>query len=157
MGGRRDGVMAWPRLAVGVVSMVVLTAACTTLPFGNDAGESALRANRWEWIAGGLTSKPEAVAIPARYTIEFQVEHRVVVRADCNRGIGPWRMDGGKVSIGPLSMSKRICGADSRGPEFQAALEATSRWYLRDDALFLELPNDRGMLRFAARSADATP
>lgn len=157
MGGRRYGVMALLRLAVSVVSLVALTSACTALPFGHAEGESALRANRWEWIGGGMASMPKAVAIPARYTIEFQAEHRVAVRADCNRGIGPWRLDGGKMSIGPLSMSKRICGADSRGREFQAALEATSRWYLRDDALFLELPNDRGVLRLAASSLEAAP
>ena len=160
MGGRRYGTMALSRLVVTVVTVVTvvaLTSACTTLPFGNGEGESALRANQWEWIAGGMALMPQAVAIPARYTIDFQAEHRVAVRADCNRGIGPWRLDGGRVKIGPLSMSKRICGADSRGREFQVALEATGRWYIRDDALFLELPNDRGMLRLAARSLETAP
>jgi len=157
MGGRRYGVMAWLGLAVGVVSLLALATGCTTLGFGNDDGESALRANRWEWVAGGLSSMPKAVAMSARYTIEFQPKHRVAVRADCNRGIGPWRLDGEKVSIGPLSMSTWICGADSRGREFQAALEATTRWYIRDDDLFLELPHDRGVLRLAARPPEASP
>lgn len=151
MGGRGSGVV--------VASMLVgaMTSGCTTLPFGNAEGEAAFRAARWEWVAGGTASMPKAVAMPARYTIEFQAEHRVAVRADCNRGIGPWRLDGGKVAIGPLSMSTRICGADSRGREFQAGLEATRRWYLRDDALFLELPNDRGVLRLAAQAREAAP
>ena len=100
---------------------------------------------------------PHTVARPDRYTIEFQPEYRVAVRADCNRGIGPWRVDGGKVSIGPLTISKRICGADSRGQEFQAGLEAAQRWYLRGDALFLELPNERGALRMAAQPMEEAP
>lgn len=157
MGGRRDRGMAFVRLAVGVVSLLALATGCTTLGFDNDEGESTLRANSWEWIAGSMASMPKAVAVPARYTIEFQPKHRVAVRADCNRGIGPWRLDGGKVSIGPLSMSKRVCGADSLGREFQAALEATTRWYIRDDSLFLELPHDRGVLRLAARPPEAAP
>lgn len=140
-------------LALAVAAM----AGCGGLPFANDAGETTLRASRWEWIAGGTASMPGVVARPARYTIEFQPEYRVAVRADCNRGIGPWRLDGGKVSIGPLTMSKRTCGADSRGREFQAGLEAAHRWYVLDGALFLELPNHRGALRMAAQPMEATP
>jgi para-nitrobenzyl esterase len=97
------------------------------------------------------------VATPERYTLEFQPEYRVAVRADCNRGIGPWRLDGGKVSIGPLTISKRVCGADSRGREFQAGLEATRRWYLRDGSLFLELPHARGVLRMSPQAPVVAP
>lgn len=145
-------------MRVALLALAVATiAGCGGLPFANDEGERTLRASRWEWIAGGTASMPQAVARPARYTIEFLPENRVAVRADCNRGIGPWRLDGGKVSIGPLTMSNRICGADSRGREFQAGLEATHQWYLLDGALFLELPNDRGVLRMAAQPAEAAP
>jgi len=150
MGGRGYG--------IALLALVVATmSGCSGVPFANAEGEAALRASRWEWMAGGTASMPQGVARPARYTIEFQPEHRVAVRADCNRGIGPWRIDGGKVSIGPLTMSKRACGADSRGREFQAGLEATHKWYLRDDSLFLEMPNDRGVLRFAAQAPEAAP
>lgn len=137
--------------------VVAAVAGCGGLPFANVEGERVLRASRWEWIAGGTGMMPHTVARPDRYTIEFQPEYRVAVRADCNRGIGPWRVDGGKVSIGPLTISKRICGADSRGQEFQAGLEAAQRWYLRGDALFLELPNERGALRMAAQPMEEAP
>lgn len=145
----------------GKVALLVLAVAamagCGSLPFANVEGERVLQSSRWEWIAGGTASMPQSVARPARYTIEFQPEYRVAVDADCNRGVGPWRIDGGQVSIGPLTMSKRICGADSRGREFQEGLEAVHRWYLRDGSLFLELPNAGGVLRMAAQPAAANP
>jgi heat shock protein HslJ len=149
MGGRGNGKGVLPALVLAAM------AGCSGLPFADADGEKALRASPWEWIAGGTAAMPRVVARPDRYTLEFQPQYRVAVRADCNRGIGPWRLDGGKVSIGPLTISKRLCGADSRGREFQAGLEATHRWYLRDGALFLELPHDRGVFRLAAQAPKA--
>jgi heat shock protein HslJ len=126
---------------------------CSGRPFGDADGEAALQGEPWEWTAGGTASRPAIVGQPERYTIEFLTEYRVKVRADCNRGVGPWGVDGGKVTIGPLTMSKRVCGADSRGKEFKAGLEAADRWFVRDGSLFLALPHDRGALRLARGGA----
>ena len=147
--------MAAGRVWIGAM-LPLLLLGCASLPFGDAEGEAQLQGDGWQWTAGGVASMPTFAGDPSRYTIQFRSQYRVEVRADCNRGIGPWGITGGKMKLGPLSMSRRTCGAGSRGAEFQAGLEGARHWYIRDVALFLELPGDRGALRFA-RIAGTTP
>lgn len=140
-----------------VAMFPLLLLGCSRLPFASADDEALLEGGRWQWTSGGTTSMPTFAGDPVRYTLQFRSEYRVEVRADCNRGIGPWGIEGGKIKLGPLSMSRRTCGAGSRGIEFQAGLEAARRWYIRDGALFLELPGERGTLHFARAAPTASP
>lgn len=109
---------------------------------------ATLEGTRWLLNSAMLRSGPVLSPDPRRYWIEFQPEHRLLVRADCNRGLGAWKADADSLSIGSVSYTRAVCEVSSVGAEFSAALETARSWYLRDGSLFLELTTEGRVLRF---------
>src|SRR5262245_19933100 len=72
-------------------------------PTLTSADDSLLTYALWVWqdsqLAGGTRMVPDAVG---RYTLEFQPGGTVDVRADCNRGRGPYTQNGAALSFGPI-------------------------------------------------------
>ena len=60
----------------------------------------------WKWV-GVEGGDPVSVDQPTRYTIEFLVDRRYAVRADCNSGRGAWSVtgDGIRLTGGPMTMA----------------------------------------------------
>ncbi|MFO1318096.1 MAG: META domain-containing protein [Burkholderiales bacterium] len=114
---------------------------------GGSRPYATLEGTKWEWHSGTLPRGAVAVPDPRRYTVEFLSEHRVAIKADCNRGQGAWTAKLAAISVGPVGYTKSICAGGSLGLEFARLLEAAQTWFVRDGSLYLELPRDRGMLR----------
>jgi len=120
---------------------------------GGSRPYATLEGTKWHWRSGIVGSEVIAIAQPARYTLEFQPDHRVAIRADCNRGIGAWSAKLDTLTIGPLGLTRVACPAGSLSRMFTETLESVRVWYVRDGALFLELPESRGTLRFELADA----
>lgn len=120
---------------------------------GGSRPYASLEGTKWEWQSGTLPGGVVMVPDPRRYTVEFLAEHRVLVRADCNRGQGAWTARLATISMGPMGFTKRACAAGSLSKEFAQSLESVQTWFLREGYLFLELPRDRGTLRLALADA----
>ncbi len=115
---------------------------------GGSRPYATLEGTKWQWRSGIVGSEVIAISQPARYTLEFQPDHRVAIRSDCNRGIGAWSAKLDTLSIGPLGLTRVACPAGSLSRLFTETLESVRVWYVRDGALFLELPESRGTFRF---------
>lgn len=115
---------------------------------GGSRPYATLEGTRWEWRSSIQGQDVISVSQPDRYTVEFQADHRIAVRADCNRGQGAWSAKLDTMSIGPMAYTRVACAAGSLSKTFVKALENTRLWYVREGALFLELPEGRGTLRF---------
>ncbi len=139
----------WRGMGVLATAVVLLAGCGARWPWASEAGETRLEGTKWQWVAGGSGGAPRTIEQPVRYTIEFLSEYRLDVRADCNSAAGPWRTHDSAVMLGPFVVSRKACPAASLGTEFLANLEAARGWSVRDGALFLELPERRGDLRFA--------
>ena len=115
------------------------------------AGDALLTGAVWTWqgtqMSDGKRIIPDA---PERYTLEFQPGGRVNVRADCNRGSGSYRLDGGALSFGPLAMTRAMCPPGSRDAEFLNALQQVSGQLFRGYDLVLTLKVDSGSMRFTS-------
>ncbi len=75
---------------------------------------------RWHWVGMLVDSAATAVPEPALYWAEFAAAGAIVVLADCNSGIG--RVDSGPLAIGPIALTRRMCGPASLDARFMAML-----------------------------------
>lgn len=94
---------------------------------------------------GSDTAEPRN---PAEYTLRFDADGRVAVRADCNRGGGSWTTDGASLSFGPLAMTRVMCPPGSLHDRFVAALASVRSFVLADGRLRLAAPADGPVIEF---------
>jgi heat shock protein HslJ len=60
---------------------------------------------------------------PEQFTIRFESNNRVTVRADCNSCSGGYTLDGSSLSIGPLACTRVACPSPGVDTLYTAALE----------------------------------
>lgn len=100
----------------------------------------------WLWQGtqqGGTTVAPPAGA--DRYTLAFQAGGRVNLRADCNRGAGPYELNGTTMKMGSFALTKMMCEAGSRDREFLRDLESVTTFGVARGELALTLANGNVM------------
>ena len=103
----------------------------------------------WQWeslVTPVETVKPDR---PELYTLQFDRSGRVAVRADCNRGSGPYTVSAGRrITFGAMALTRAACPPGSLSDRFIRDVGRVSSYFVRDGALFLEMPVDSGTLRF---------
>ena len=103
----------------------------------------------WQWetlVTPVETVKPDQ---PAQYTVRFDRSGRVAVLADCNRGSGAYTVSAGRrLTLGPIALTRAACPPGSLSDRFVRDVGRVSSYFVRDGALFLEMPVDSGTLRF---------
>jgi heat shock protein HslJ len=121
-------------------------------PTMTSATEPGLAGRVWVWqgtqLAGNERMVPDA---PERYTIEFQPDGRVQLRADCNRG-GAGYVAGANRSLTmtPAATTKMGCPSGSKGTEFVRQLAEVSGYDFADGDLVLTLKSKAGAMRFTS-------
>ena len=102
----------------------------------------------WQWeslVTPVETVKPDR---PELYTLQLDRSGRVGVRADCNRGSGPYTVSAGRrITFGAMALTRAACPPDSLSDRFVRDVGRVSSYFVRDGALFLEMPVDSGTLR----------
>ena len=103
----------------------------------------------WQWeslVTPVETVKPDR---PERYTVRFEQTGRVSVVADCNRGGGMYTaLADRRIRFGPIALTRAACPPGSLSDRFVRDLGRAASYFVRDGALFLEMPVDSGTLRF---------
>jgi heat shock protein HslJ len=103
----------------------------------------------WEWeslVTPVETVKPDR---PELYTLRFERSDRVTVRADCNRGGGSYTVSADRrIMLGAMALTRAACPPGSLSDRFVREIGRVSSYFVRDGALFLEMPVDSGTLRF---------
>ena len=103
----------------------------------------------WQWeslVTPVETVKPDR---PELYTLQLDRSGRVAVRADCNRGSGPYTVSAGRrITFGAMALTRAACPPDSLSDRFVRDVGRVSSYFVRDGGLFLEMPVDSGTLRF---------
>lgn len=103
----------------------------------------------WQWVS--LTTPVEQVTVdaPDRYTVRFEGDARVTVRADCNRGGASYSVTADRrIAIKPIALTRMMCPEGSLSDRFAKEVGRASSCFQKDGELFLELPVDSGTLRF---------
>ena len=95
-------------------------ASCAGIGGSREAMFEDLIGGRWHWVGMLVGSATTAVPAPAFYWAEFAAAGGIVVLADCNSGVG--RLGSGPLAIGPLALTRRMCGPASLDTRFAAML-----------------------------------
>lgn len=108
-----------------------------------------LTANPWKWIGFTDPTQQYTVENPEDYTLTFQVDGTVNIKADCNNAMGSYTVDGSsiKIEIGPMTRAQ--CMPESRSDEFLKYLGFAAIYFFKDGNLFIDLMADGGTLEFA--------
>jgi heat shock protein HslJ len=105
----------------------------------------------WAWQETLMSDDTRIVpGTPDRYTLQFQPDGRVSVRADCNRGSGSYTRDANRLSFGPIVLTRKHCPPGSRDAAFLKGVIDVSGHLFAGPALVLELQYDSGTMRFDA-------
>jgi heat shock protein HslJ len=104
----------------------------------------------WQWQAFVTPKESIDVDDPASYTIQFQPDGNVAIRADCNRGFGAYEVtDGRNLSFGPFGVTRAMCPPESLSDRYLIELERVNSFFVKDGQLYMELPYDSGTLVFS--------
>lgn len=115
-----------------------------------EAADASLVGTLWSWQRTLMSDDTRIVAdAPGKYTLRFDAGGRVEVRADCNRGSGPYTLDGRRLSFGPIALTRAMCAPGSRDAEFLKGLQNVAGHLFRGAELVLTLKVDSGSMIFA--------
>jgi len=121
-------------------------------PTMTSGSESSLTGRVWAWQGTQLSSNERIVPDgPERYTIEFQADSRVQLRADCNRGGAGYSAGADRsLTVTPAATTKMGCPPGSKGTEFVRELTEVGGYDFVDGDLVLMLKSNAGAMRFKA-------
>jgi heat shock protein HslJ len=105
----------------------------------------------WTWQETQYNNDTETVVEePERYTLQFQANGSVSIKADCNQVGGTYTADGSSLSIalGPSTMA--ACPPDSLADEYLLGLTGAASFVFDGQDLIINIMMDAGNMRFAA-------
>ena len=108
-------------------------------PVRSVAPDAPLNGGRWELVAiRSMDDRVLAPGEPGLYTLSFEGDGRLTVRADCNRGRGTWSSAGpGQVRLGPLATTRAMCAPGSFHERFLSELGYVRSYRHEGGRLFL--------------------
>jgi heat shock protein HslJ len=114
-----------------------------------------LWSNPWQWIA--FTSPVEQIQIdnPENYTLTFQQDGTLNVKADCNNAMGSYSVDGNSLTIDIGPMTKAACPPESLSDDFVKYLGSAAIYFYENGSLFIDLFADGGTMKFNPLSGGA--
>jgi heat shock protein HslJ len=121
-------------------------------PVAPTVSQPGLSDTPWQWQstrhADGTTT---SVAEPARYTIAFQAQGMLNIRADCNTVLGTYSVNGAALTIqlGPSTLVG--CPPDSQADQFVADLSQVASYTVGQGSLRLGLRTPGGEMLLAPR------
>jgi heat shock protein HslJ len=89
---------------------------------------------------------------PNAYTVAFNPDGRVAIRADCNSGSASYSVDGSQLTIEPGIMTLAACGPGSQDTRFVQDLFQVATFVFDGPQLMLNLRLDSGNMYFSPQS-----
>jgi heat shock protein HslJ len=122
-------------------------------PFGRRAHWRGRIIGTWQWQATQASNgSSTVVADPTRYTINFQADNSLQIRADCNQVGGTYSASGSSLmlQLGPSTLA--ACPPDSQADQFLAGLGQVTNYTVTSNNLELGLQGG-GDMHFSAMPA----
>ncbi len=103
----------------------------------------------WSWIAFTNPNEAITVEMPENYTLTFNDDGTVNIKADCNNAVGTYTLDGSSITIevGPMTMA--ACPPESRSDDFIQYLGFAAIYFFEEGNLLIDLMADGGTMAFA--------
>jgi len=114
----------------------------------NQASDATLKNTVWRLQSLETPTGMTKVDKPENYQIEFAVDGKIGVKADCNVGGGSYTAEGGSISVMRIFTTKAFCGEKSLDTPFLQGLEKARRFRIEGNKLMLEGDGDKGVMTF---------
>ena len=108
-----------------------------------------LTGTTWMWIGFTDPTQQYNVETPENYTLTFQDDGTLNLKADCNNAMGSYTVEGQSITmeVGPMTMA--ACPEGSRSDDFVKYLGSAAIYFFKDGNLFIDLMADGGTMAFA--------
>ncbi len=113
-----------------------------------DEKQVSLAGKSWQWVSLVTPAETIKVSQPTRYTLGFQADGKLTIRADCNRAFGGYEREDGRIRLRIGGMTKAMCPPGSLSERFVKELDVAATYRFEGDALYLDLKNDAGTMKF---------
>lgn len=120
------------------------------------AGESGKRdrppfaEEDWQWVQTLYNDGKKYVpSEPKQYTIRFQDDGTLKIRADCNLKGGRYAISENSLSIEITQSTMAACPEGSLEDRFVRDLSAGARYFLKDGNLYIDLKYDSGTMKLS--------
>ncbi len=134
--------------SLALAAFVLLSLACAGTDdnqHDNQNAQAALTGVRWQLetlTEAGETLRPED---PSAYTVEFEAGGRLVVQADCNRGMGSYLLSDDGLAV-QVAFTRAFCPPPSLFDAFSLSLSRATSLSVEEGSL--ELTFDDGVMHF---------
>jgi heat shock protein HslJ len=140
-----------PKAAPAQASNVTLTRVPET-PATPQRISSPITQSPWLWqrterLDGTTVVAPD----PNKYVVTFQPDGHLTLKADCNRGDGPYSVSGSQLTIPPVMSTLMGCLPPEQGGLFQHDVAQTTSFTFEGEHLILFLKGDGGHMVFSPR------
>ena len=111
----------------------------------------------WQWVQTQYNDDRKAVpADPKNYTVQFQEDGTLSVKADCNQkgGTYTYSPEEKRLSIEITHSTMAACPEGSLEDEFVQGLSAAAIYFIKDGDLYIDLKYDSGTMWFSKRKGD---
>ncbi len=110
---------------------------------------AGLTGTSWQWTQLTRAAGNVAVTDPSLYTLTFNADGTVDVKADCNSGRWTYATgDGGMLTVTAGEMSTAFCGAGSLDQVFRGGLTNAMSYRLEEGGLSIDMLYESGSLDF---------
>jgi heat shock protein HslJ len=136
---------------LAIFALLFLCAAAIWAPAADSttAAEKSITGIVWKWqqtrLGDGQTFVP---GNPERYTIAFQPDGSLAIRADCNRVGGNYTSQNTSLTIETTFSTRAMCPPDSLDQVFLKHLNSAAIYFVREGALYIDLQADTGTMKF---------
>ncbi len=133
------------RVIVALVVLMLLLAGCASA-----GGSASITGTVWQWSAMQETAPPSLSVNPEpeNYTIVFNTDGTVDIKADCNQAGGTYTLSGSSLTIQVESSTMAYCGDDSQDQIYLQSLAKVSSYAVVDGSLQLIFADDGGKMDF---------
>jgi heat shock protein HslJ len=134
--------------------MNAILAICLFMPqsmliAGGPPSAETITGIEWQWIQSLYGNDTKAIpSDPSHYTIIFNPDGTVSVRADCNRAGGNYTAKSSRISVQVTHSTMAMCPPDSLDTQFLKDLDAAAIYFFKDGHLYLDLKYDSGTMQF---------
>ena len=103
----------------------------------------------WKWQQTRYNNDQQSVPDdPSGFTVTFNTDGTLNIRADCNRVGGTYLLEGKKLAIDLTHSTRAMCPPDSLDEAFKKDLGAAVIYFFKDGFLYLDLKYDTGTMKF---------
>ena len=104
----------------------------------------------WKWQQSRYNNDQQSVPDdPSGYTVIFNTDGTLNIRADCNRGGGSYSIESKRISIEVTHTTRAMCPPESLDKAFIKDLNASKIYFFSDGNLYVDLKYDTGTMKFA--------